>query len=334
MRTIYPRMGLVALSLFLLAATSGCGELRGRRRIREGNALYKDVRYSEAVAAYESAVQYLPEFPTLWMNKGIACRQLLLPGSKTPENDAAAKCALEAFQKLRQLRPDDERSDQLYIQTLLDAERYDTLASYYLERVKKDPSNLQYVNGLVQVYSKWNHFDDALTWYRRKADLQADDAESQYAVGVFVWQRLFQRGGGVEKALYDPRPDPNKTAKQREKEAKSAPECSADDICGEKRIELSDIAIGYLEKAIAIRPKYGDAMVYMNLVLRQKSFSYFNEPDKWEAIVKDAVKWQERFKELQPPTPGAAGSAEPASSSSAPPAASSAPTRPAPKRKH
>src|SRR3954449_3907810 len=144
MRAILSSGGIV-----LLFAAAGCGELRGRGHVRRGNALYKEGRYEEAVRAYEEAEHRVPGLPALWLNKGIACQQRMLPSAKTPENEAAVACAVGAFSKYKELRPSDPRGDQLYIQALFDGGRFETLAAIYQSRVAKDPSDREAVNGLV-----------------------------------------------------------------------------------------------------------------------------------------------------------------------------------------
>ena len=56
--------------------------MRGRKQIQEANELYKRGRYHEAVAAFEAAEALVPNLPTLWLNKGYTCRQLIAPGRR------------------------------------------------------------------------------------------------------------------------------------------------------------------------------------------------------------------------------------------------------------
>lgn len=303
MRAILSRCGIVLL--FAAAwVVSGCGELSGRRNVRRGNALYKEGRYEEAVRAYEEAERHVPRLPALWLNKGLACRQLILPGTKTPENELAVTCAVEAFSKVKELRPSDPRGDQLYVQTLFDGGRFETLATMYRARVTNDPADLEAVNGLVQVYTSANRWEEALQWYRRRTQLEPHDPETQYAVGVFLWQQLAQRGGGPDKAAFDPRPDPDKP-----KELKMPPLFGEADIAGPERVRLADLGIGHLEKALSLRPKYPEAMTYLNLLYRQKSFAFFFQPAKWQACIDEAIRWQQRAMEAQAGTAPSSASA-------------------------
>jgi tetratricopeptide (TPR) repeat protein len=292
----FPR---VVLLLAVTLAGIGCSEVRGRRKVQEGNKHFREGNYKEAVASFEQAEQWVPNLPQLWLNKGHTCRQILVPGAKTPESTAAAKCAIDAFEKYQKLAPQDPRGEGYYIQTLFDSDQYDGLAKMFEERFKKNPKDLESINGLIQVYSKWNKLDESLEWYSRKADLLSNDAEAQYGAGVFIYNQLFTKGGGPEKSTHDPRPDPNKP-----REIKQHPGFGPGDIVSQQRVDLADTGIKYLEKAVAIRPKYPEAMVYINLLYRQKSYAYFEYPEEWQKCVDSAVGWARKsFESTGRPVP-------------------------------
>jgi tetratricopeptide (TPR) repeat protein len=306
------RLLIVAASGVLLLGT-GCGELRGRRNIREGNRLYREGHYAEAVAAYSAAEPLVPGLPHLWLNKGLACRQMMVPGGQTPENKRAVDCAIDAFEHLRKVKPSDQRGEQLYLQTLFDADRFEALVAFYRQRLAQNPSDLAAVNGLVQVFSRWNRMEEALEWYRRRAALEPNDAQAQYSVGVFLWQELFKKGGGPEKAAFDPRagavaaaaaPRSKRARRAQAKAAKPTPPTfGLGDITGGQRAALADLGISYLEKAVALRPKYREAMVYLNLLYRQKSFAYLEDPVKWQAAIDAADKWRRQVEAETPKPP-------------------------------
>jgi tetratricopeptide (TPR) repeat protein len=276
----------VALILAIASLAAGCSEVRGRRKVQAGNRLYRDGHYKEAVDAFTEAERFVPNLPQLWLNKGYTCRQMLVPGSKTDESVFASKCAKEAFEKYQKLSPQDPRGEMLYVQTLFDSDEFEQLAKMYEERFKKNPRDIEALNGLIQVYSKWNKLDESLEWYGRKAEVLSNDPEAQYGAGVFIYTQLFQHGGGPEKSTHDPRPDPNKP-----REVKVHPGFGPGDIISQQRVDLADTGIKYLEKAVALRPKYHEAMTYINLLNRQKSYAYFDYPDDWQKCVDQAVIW-------------------------------------------
>ena len=296
------RKVILALAVALLA--SGCNEVRGRRKVQEGNRLYRDGQYKDAVSVYREAEAYVPALPQLWLNEGYTCRQLIVPGEQKDDSPSKgySECALKAFLKYQELAPQDTRGEVLYLQTLFDSDKFDDLIKIYTARFNKNPKEIENVNGLIQVYSKWNKLDESLEWYNRKAEILTNDPEAQYGVGVFLWQQLMQHGGGADKQTFDPRPDPN-----HPKAVKLIPGDLHGDITSQQRVDLADSGIKFLEKAVALRPKYHEAMVYINLLYRQKSFAYFNDPPEWQKCVDKAQEWSKKSLEAQgkPVTPAA-----------------------------
>jgi tetratricopeptide (TPR) repeat protein len=285
--------GLCVVVVSALAST-GCNEVRGRRKIQEGNRLFREGEYKLAIQKFTEAEALLPNFYVLWLNKGFTCRQILIPGAKTPENAAAADCALASFKRLQELRPQDPKGELYYFQTLFDADRFEELSNTYMARYQKNPRDIDTINGLIQVYTKWQKMDDALEWYIKKAEIQANDAESQYAVGFYIWQQLMQKGGGPDKQTFDPRPDPNKP-----RLIKVPPPFNMGDIVSQQRVDLADKGIEYMQKSVAIKPKYWESMVYANLLYRQKAIAFLDAPEEWQKTIDKALEWQRKSLEAQ-----------------------------------
>ncbi len=313
-----------AILVLTLLVACGCAEVRARKVARDGNALYREGEYGPAVEKYAQSEELYPDLAVVALNKGLACRQMLLPGAKTKENDKAADCALRAFERLAKLSPEDARADQLYVQTLFDADRYQELETRYKKQLAEKPNDIGALNGLIQVYTRWDKWNAALETIIRRADVESKDAEAQYAVGAFIWTRLFTPGGGADKSAYDPRveavaPEPKRKGRGKKKAEpeppkpeKQAPAFNVGDIYGAQRIALADRGISFLEKALAIRPPYRGAMAYMNLLYRQKSFAYFDKPQEWQKAIDAAEVWRKKAMEGHTP-PAAPAPAPPAS---------------------
>jgi len=277
------------------AGATGCRQVRGRKTIQDANELYKKGQYVQAVELFERAQTLVPELPVLWLNKGYTCRQLI------PSDRRFTACALEAFSKLKQVAPRDPRGDQLYMQTLFDADDFAALETIFLAQAhvaeRRGALDLDAATGLQQVYFKQGNWARALSWARKAADARPTDAEAQYRMGAFIWQLLSSRGGGADMMAYDPRPKASAGAGTAGSSGKPAPAIppplfGPEDISGALRIELADEGIHYLERAMALHPRHPEAMIYSNLLYRQKSFAFFNELDKWQAAVDKANEWQ------------------------------------------
>ena len=274
-------------------------QVRGRKAIQDANELYKKGQYAEAVTLFERAQALVPELPVLWLNKGYTCRQLM------PSDRRFTSCALEAFSKLKQVAPRDARGDQLYMQTLFDAEDYAALETIFLAQAhvaeRRGAVDLDAATGLQQVYFKQGNWARALSWARKAADARPGDAEAQYRLGAFIWQLLSSRGGGNEMNAYDPRPKAaaapstprrasNRRPHRRRSRRCSVPTTSAARCASSWRTK----AFAIWNERLALHPRHPEAMIYLNLLYRQKSFAFFSEPDKWQAAVDKSNEWQEK----------------------------------------
>ena len=276
--------------LLLLASLGGCAELRGRKKIQEGNAAYKGGDFATAVARFTEAETFVPDMPLLWLNRGYACRELIVPGADATVNRSAAQCALESFKRLRELVPEDPRGDRLYVQTLLDLGEYRTIERTFSLRHERNPTDLDVVLVLRQVYSKMGRWRDALAFYRQVAALRPQEAEAQVAVGTYIWQVLRAHGGGPILAEYDPRPRPDRPVAP-------PPAAAPDDIVGAERVALAEEGIRYLTRASELRPADLDALTYAGLLYRQQSFALFDDAAAWERVVNQAVALSTRAAE-------------------------------------
>ena len=278
----------ISLLMLLASLSAGCTELRGRKRIQEGHAAYKRGDFARAAELFADAATFVPDMPLVWLNRGYACRELLLPGAAAPANQKAAACALDSFKRLRQLDPNDPRGDRLYVQTLFDVGEYKTIERGFVLRHERNPNDLDAVLVLEQVYFKLGRWRDALAFYRKAAALRSDDAESQYAVGNFIWQILQTHGGGSAWTDYDPRPRPERTA---------PPAAMPGDIVGAERVALAEEGIRYLGKASSLRPHFSEALTYIGLLYRQQSFGQVEDVPAWQSAVSQSLAFAARAAE-------------------------------------
>jgi hypothetical protein len=226
---------------------------------------------------------------------------------------------------MKELAPEDPRGDRLYVQTLFDGDRFDKLVEIYEAQVKADPKNMAAINGLISVHSRAEHWNEALRWAMTRADIDDKDAEEQYAVGAMIFARLYQKGG-ADKAGYDPRPDPNevpppppKASKRRGKKhakaepppvpTKMPPPFTVGDIVGNERVRLADIGLKYLQRAIDLRPNYREAIGFISMIYRQKSFAYLEKPTEWEPLVNLANEWLAKANAMGNPAPSTGSNA-------------------------
>lgn len=311
--------GLVVLGLAV--ASTGCAELRARHVARKGNDFFREGNYKAAIAAYEESGQIFPGFPTSALNHGLACRQLMDVGAGNEDSQKAADCALAQFKRLKEIAPEDERGGQLYEQTLFDANRYDALEKIYLADFDKNKASLLAVNALIQVYDRWGKWEEGFKWQQKRAEISPNDPDAHYSIGVLLFNRLLELGGKSHAASYDPRPNAVNAAIPPELLANLKPGevpilFNAGDIAGQRRIDMADLGLKHLARALELRADYGEAMIYTNLLLRQKALAYLGAPETWEALTQQATEWSKKAAALTaqaaPPSAEEAAPAEPA----------------------
>jgi tetratricopeptide (TPR) repeat protein len=240
------RVLILGIALAGLVAGTGCQEIRARQHIKNGNDYYRKGDFKQAVAEFRIAAKMEPDIYQIPLHEAYAHLSLFVPGDTAPENQAEAKQAIDSFNRYLQLKPDDEKTRQLMIQTLIDSGRYDDALAFFKARLDKNPKDLEAIKALGVISSKANRFEDGLGWYERRAQVTPNDPEAFYAIGTLCWERLYQRS----------------------------------DKTGEDRIKLADRGIAALKRAIELKPKYVEAVTFVNLLYRERALGEAVEEDR------------------------------------------------------
>ena len=222
---------LAAVTLALLS-TVGCGKLRARDQLNKGVTAYKNAKYEEAIDHFQQAVALDPTLINARMYLATAFAQQYIPGADTPENNKMAEQAIEQYQHVLDMKPARD------------------------QRVNS-------AKGIAYLYLNMKKFDDAKKYYRMAADVDPNDPEPYYSVGVIDWTACYQPRM-EERAKLGLKPDENLNPKNRDQKK----------ACAELKIKnMPSIQEGIdsLNKAIQLRPDYDDAMAYLNLMYREKA---------------------------------------------------------------
>ena len=225
---------LLTLAMLALALSSSiaCGKLRARDQLNKGVEAYKNTHYEEAINHFEQAVELDPSLLNARMYLATAFAQQYIPGADTPENNKMAEQAIEQYQKVLDSKPARD------------------------QRVNS-------AKGIAYLYLNMKKFDDAKKYYRMASDVDPNDPEPYYSVGVINWTACYQPRMEA-RAKLGLKPEENLNPKDKEQKK----------VCGElKTKNMSSIQEGIdsLNKAIQLRPDYDDAMAYMNLMYRERA---------------------------------------------------------------
>jgi tetratricopeptide (TPR) repeat protein len=242
---------LVGLAiLFALLAGSGCTKLRARDQLNKGVQSYKNARYEEAIEHFKNAVALDPSLVNARLYLATAFAQQYIPGADTPENNRFAEQAIDEFKKVLEQNPVRE-------------------------------AQVSSLKGIASLYFNMKKLDQAKEYNRKVTELDPNDPEAFYSIGVIDWTET-----------YAPRMEERaKLGLKPVEDLKDKKVCAM--LKGKNESKV-DEGIQALEKALQLRPDYDDAMAYMNLMYRERADYECEDPSARAADKKTADEWVDK----------------------------------------
>ncbi|HOX42805.1 MAG TPA: tetratricopeptide repeat protein [Myxococcota bacterium] len=271
MRSCWPILALWGAGLL----TTGCTVIEARSLAREGNEAYLASDYRTAILKYEEALKLDPETPNLYLNLGYAYFSVYDPASEKPEDRAAAKAAVEAFERHLQKVPGDDSAKVFRIKTLLksapfEKELADKALSTFLDMLKQDPQDHEARQYLITLFIDCRRYEDAVAFFQAKLDEKKDDIETMKILAIIA-DKSKQTQAALE--WYWRRAE---TVQDQEKKATLFYEVGTyawnllhyqpDRVKGVDALKLADQGTEACLRAIKLKDKYAEAMIYANLL--------------------------------------------------------------------
>jgi len=266
---------LAVLALLLLIPLTGCNKLRARDELNKGVRAYKNASYEEAVDHFRRAIEYDPDLINARLYLATAYASQFTPGSPSEENRKNADAAIEAFQEVLQRQPNNV-----------------TALSYV--------ASLYYgmAGGAQKQEERFEFFEKSKEYRRRLIEVDPNNPEHYYSIGVIDWTIAYARNQEARAALGNLPPDKPLPPKDRR-------------ALAEKNAPVVEEGQKVLLKALEINPKYLDALAYVNLIYRQKA-DIVESPQEREEALDMADHYFQRYDKLRqelqqaPPTPAPA----------------------------
>ena len=246
------RLLMLATVALALLSSVGCSKLRARDQLNKGVTAYKNAKYEESIDHFQQSVALDSTLINAKMYLATAYAQQYIPGADTPDNN---KMAEEAIKQ-------------------------------YLSVLDMNAARDQKVNsakGIAYLYLNMKKFDDAKKFYRMAGDMDPNDPEPYYSVGVIDWTACYQPRM-EERAKLGLKPDENLSAKNKDQKK----------VCADlktKNWPSVEEGIESLNKAIQLRPDYDDAMAYLNLMYREKADVECDDLNARQQDLKTADHW-------------------------------------------
>ncbi|MBI3680559.1 MAG: tetratricopeptide repeat protein, partial [Acidobacteria bacterium] len=256
---------LAAAAAGLLAFFSlGCEKLRARDHLNKGVQAYKGARYAEAVEHFKASVELDPTFPTARLYLATAYMSQYIPGAESPENVEMHKLARDNFLKVLEQNP----SDKIAVASL---------ASLHYSQAQ----------GIPKLEDKLKKLDEARQWYQKLAEVDPQNKEAFYSLGVIVWAKwypaLMESRAKLGMKPEDPGPLKDKKVKEALKEQWTG---------------MIEEGLKHLEKALSIDKEYDDAMAYMNLLIRERA-DLADSSEEYRKQVEIADNWVQKTLETK-----------------------------------
>ena len=259
-------LAVVAAGLVLLSG-AGCSKLRARDQLNKGVQAYKNAKYEEAITHFQQAVELDPGLLNGRLYLATAYAQQYIPGADTEDNNRMAEQAIDQFKKVLDMKPGRDQQ-------------------------------VSSLKGIASLYFNMKKLDQAKEYHQKVTELDPNDPEAYYSIGVIDWTKSYQPRM-EERAKLGMKPD---------EQLKDKKVCAA---LSAKNSDAIKDGIENLNKALQLRPDYDDAMAYMNLLYREKADLECEDPAARAADLKTADEWVDKTmatkKEKAAKQPGAQG---------------------------
>src|SRR2546426_4703704 len=152
------KIAALAAAVAMTLTVTGCERLRARDQLNKGVASYKNAKYEQAIEHFKNAVTLDPGLKNAKIYLATAYLAQYIPGVDSPENLQNANAAIDEYKSV----------------------------------LDQDPKNVNSIKGIAYLYLQMKKFEDAKTYYRKAIDLDANDPEAYYSVGVIDWTEAYQ----------------------------------------------------------------------------------------------------------------------------------------------
>jgi tetratricopeptide (TPR) repeat protein len=254
----------VAALVVMVAAGAGCSKLKARDLLNKGVANFKNGQYDKAVEDFKEAKDLDPSLMNARLYLATAYASQYIPGAPSDENVTRGNAAIDEFKGV----------------------------------LEKDANNLSAIDGIGSILFQMSgqpfnpaKFQESKTYHQKHIELKPNDPEPYYWIGVIDWTLAFRANAELRTAY-------NKDHINKQiKEGDALPAVVRTDYVA-KDGQLVDEGITYLQKAIAIKPDYDDAMAYLNLLYRRKA-DMVESADERASYQKQADALVDKVKEIK-----------------------------------
>ena len=245
------RLAMVIAIAASLLFTAGCNKLRARDQLNKGVKAYRSANYEQAIEHFKTAVFLDSDLKVAKLYLATAYAQQYVPGVESPDNVRNANQAIDEYKKV----------------------------------LDNDPKNINSLKGIGFLYMQMKDWDKAREYYKKAIDVDPNDPEVYYSVGVIDWTQSYKDASDLKAA--------NSLKVDDELKGKGSQKWC--DQLKAKDGAAIDEGMKMLQTAIDKREDYDDAMAYMNLLYRRKASDMTCDDAQARAdLIKTANEWSDK----------------------------------------
>jgi len=285
----------------LAVAASGCsqvGVVMAKKSFRDANLLYQRQDYKAAAAKYEETIAANPELTDAYFFLGNSYDNQYRPARRgEPANDQLIEKAIANY-KIAAQRAEKANIKRLALQFLVNAYGADKLNDpsqqepILRQMIEMDPNEPANYFVLANVYEQNGDYEQAEQLLVKAREVKPNDP-SVYTTLAGFYNRQGQFDKTMEALNARTQQEPNNpeayqmvAAYYWEKAYKDFTTPAADKV---KYIQAGHQAV---DKALALKPDYVDALTYKNLLLRSQALIE-KDPKVQQQLLRDADKYRD-----------------------------------------
>lgn len=247
----------VCCLLLLVAGSSGCSrwfyQLKARDQLNKGVAAFRNAQFQQAIEYFQRAVSLDPSFLNARLYLATAYSQLYIPGGESAENVKIGDQAVAAFEDV----------------------------------LKMDPNNTTAIASIAQIYYNMGlaKFDKAKEYQHRRMELEPNNSEPYYWIGVIDWLVCQNNNKNIRTELKLNTPNASGVFPPLPEKSRAELETQDGNLINE--------GMTALQKSLELKPNDFDTMAYLNLMYRQKA-DVETGSEARTADLKAADDWQQK----------------------------------------
>jgi len=291
----------------------GCGKVQAKAAFKDGNKDYKEENYKKAIVDYEKATRLDPSMAEAWFYLGSSHQALYRPGKEGTENKEHIDKAIECFKKSMEVnKADNDRLKKVKMNTLAaltsiysdDPYRnYDEATKYAEQLVQENPNDSKNLYAKANLYEKFGKVNEAETTYKRVTELNPNDPKACGALAAFynkpLWDGRSKFDQAIEILERCAAMTPNDASGYQKLATFFWDKAYRDPLLtDEQKEQYADKGLEMVDKALALKADYFEAVIFKGLLYRVKA-NVAKNPQLKQQYLEQALALQKQGLEMK-----------------------------------